>query len=201
MPDLRRDGLIEALLDFGIDMDARGLDVPLSAPPVIQLQDLSLNYQPAIRARLLTRVLLAGAAATFTGVSVKADSRGFWVTGCVNLSATGVQLWVFSTAFVTAGTPLGWNAIGDDAGQSRLGDACVDFFGGQQALMANNIGAGPSLAGYQIPPVQAANQCPGLFPLWVPGNSFLNIASPFANTAIDVSVALQMPSMNPGRLP
>lgn len=192
MPRLVLPGLIEALLDLGVDMRSDGAELDELAAMGVHLADLSLNYKPILNRRLHARVSLAGAPALFSGCSIAAQSAGFWVLSVVQNSGVnppfGVGIELVGTTFGSVVlTPINWNIYGTETGQVRNANQGNDF-------LRSTLGQFPALPLNAPWVVTSALESSRFFPLWVPPGSFFNVATLAANTAIDCSIALQIPS-------
>lgn len=198
MPNLQHDGLFEALDDFGVDMSASGLVLAQVASPVVTLVDLSLNYKPAIRAKLFTRFNPAASVGQFGGFQLQAGTDGFWVLSIMNNGTQQVVAWVHTVQAGVTNAFAGaqFNIFGDSPGETRSGGAADDFFGN-----VGSNGSGTKIGGAPPGYIIGPNLVPSIFPFFVPGKAWLNCLGTQTNLGLDVSVALQMPAANPGRLP
>lgn len=195
MPQIQRYGLLEALEDFGIDTRLSGVDASLLAVPTIELQSLTYNYEPAVRARLLATLdEPAGGAGLFSGVTIKTQPSGLWLLGVGQLAASGQTIVSFTSApWLAAGGGISqWNAVGSGPGQVSVpGIAAADLF---IASHFSGSQAAAPFAGFKI---DARNVC--FKPIWIPGNVFLNVCNAAANTALLASLDFQVPAASPGR--
>lgn len=192
MPILRLPGLIEALTDLGVDLASEGLYMGLDIVGDVSLGDLSLNYKPTLSRRLHARVsLAAGGAGLFSGASVGGVGTGFWVIATTNASGTGVNFSVdqgtFFASLIT--TPINFNVVGTEQGQIRNGNQANDMV---VSTISTQAVAPPPSTGYEL--TNAQYPSPGFFPFWVPPGGFANWCCIVANTAVDFSIALQMPA-------
>lgn len=199
MPNLSRDGLFEALDDFGVDMSATGLVVAQVVSPVISLVDLSLNYKPAVRAKLFGRFQPPASVGNVGGFQLQAGFGGMWVLSVSNQGTTTCLLWVDAnpagfTGNLVAGS---FSIFGDSPGEVRVGGSADDFFGGAVGSNRSGTKIGLPTTGY----VLRVDNVPTIFPFFVPGQMWLNCMGLAVNVGLDLSVALQMPASNAGRLP
>jgi hypothetical protein len=197
--DLRHDGLIEALLDFGVDLAAPGFDVDLTVQPGINVGDISQNYKPALRCRAFTRINQIANPATFSGCALQAGITGFWLQAILSTVATSLNIGFSNNAAIvgnfTWATPVSWVAVGDSAGELRVGSLDGDFLAA--SLQGNNNPVGP-VNGFLISTTGNREQ---IFPIWVPPMMTLVLSNIANNTACDFSIAVQIPSFAIGRLP
>ncbi len=195
---LNHPGLIEALIDFGADQSSYGLQVQDMVWPTLALGDVSLNYEPALRARLHTTIdLVAAGAGNYNALSIQASVHGFWLTEIRALTGAW-HMRVHASPVIGAATPLGFNVIGQTPGEVRVVSGATDFFGNTanpaRSVVTIDVPLGDSL--------RVGIQGIGLaLPLWVPGNCWLNAQQSIANTAILGHVAIQVPALNAGRFP
>jgi hypothetical protein len=185
---LKREGLIEAIDDFGGDLPIGGtfvLDQVVVA--TVQIADLSLNYPPAIRARLTAHpTIAAGGAGNFGGISVQVPISGAWIRKIANLSSTLV-FWISSIPWSANVGAFSWNVVGDKAGQVRSNNAATDFVPDTRSVSQ----AVAPAAGFAIAQGSAGED---LFPFFVPGATWINCVCVAANTALDVTLAIQIPA-------
>lgn len=199
MADLRHDGLIEAFLDFGVDLRSEGFDLPTQIVAGIQVQDLALNYKPALRAVSMTHFTAAANPATFGGAALQAGPTGFWLRTVCNMSANVLGI-SFSNNPATAANftwaiPLGFITVGDSPGELRSGGIEPDFL---QATVAGNTNPAGFANHFAF---SATGNREGLFPIWVPPMMTLVIEGATNTQAVDFSLCLQFPAQCPGRLP
>ena len=217
MANFKRDGLIEALEDFGVDMNWQGLEMALACVPVVSLGSIEHQLPPAIAARGYTNATAAaGGAATWTGLSITSLPTGFWLLGLRNNIANAVRGVRFSVNPGSGGSaiipgavsPLSFNWLGDEPGEAGFGQGVTPGSGPGPFLAATQVG---------VSVVDPSSFHPGLYfhlesalnspvgnlarPVWVPGNCILNVFSDTANQSLDVSMEIEIPASTAGVFP
>lgn len=201
---IQRDGLSQALGDFGVDSAPQVATLGDFVIPTIQLQDLTLNYEPALRARVsLYCAAPAGGANFHSGVSIQADMGGFWLLAAQHLSSTGLSVvWVMEAPVTFAvPLPIGGNSVGSSPGQAIVGDVNTPAFF-RSALQGAWDPILPGLApinyaGWVLDPRMAHVTRP----IWVPGNCYLHAFQNAANAAAVISLDIQVPAVSTGFWP
>jgi hypothetical protein len=195
---IQHGGLAEALIDWGSDQSTAGLVLEDAVVPTLDLGSVFLNYEPAIRARLhMTADLAAGGAGVFNGLSIQSSSHGFWLLEARAITS-GLCIFVDTIPLTNnVGVPS-FNMVGQIPGEVGVNFA-NQFLGisGAPARLATTAIA-PLTSNYRV---NASGSTGSFCPLWVPGNTWLNLEAQLGNVAWAASVAIQVPSLNPGRFP
>lgn len=197
-----RDGLNEALRDFGVDTDAQGLDTPRQAWFVIGLGDVRLNYQPAFRAKAITKLQIpAGGAGLYGGALIFAPPTGLWVTS-LQISAGATAVWAIVNPGVAAtyaawALAVTWTAW-TDTGENLVNSSLVT-----PGLLTRSslYGTADATAPIQPGAIDAVGEMQSNIPLWVPGGDCLYIQNFAANASMNVNLAIHFVAQNPGRIP
>ena len=209
-----KQGLIEALQDFGIDVSSLGR-VPMLADLsmlTVAIGNLALNYEPTLNARAFAVVdIPAGGAGQISIISFQVRQEGLWLTDLWNQRINGRALFLEVTGpggrrLVGAGTTFNWQFFGQEAGEVAASQGVTDPF-----TYFNKVTTFVPAYGYTniVPPLTGAtmrvqntinsahNNMPGL-PLWIPGNSWLNIYSDTVNDQLNCTIGVQFPASCPG---
>ena len=198
---IQRPGLSEALRDFGVDSSPQVATLGDFSIPTIQIQDLSANYEPAVRARILATVDDPAVGGSFGGFTLSALS-GFWLNRLwvwgvtVTSTTTEFFLQVSNVDWSALGVPVGtvsWNAVGSKYGETALGTGTgLDFF--SRAHRATNAATGLSNQSIIIDPRRGLDH-----PLWVPGGSFCNVVTQGTGAPVVVCFDAQIPATSGAR--
>lgn len=198
MRTIQREGLANALREFGVDSAPHVMMLGDFGIPTLQLQDLTFNYEPALRARIMVNISTTAPGANLhQAASLQAGANGLWLRTAAHTFASGSTLIRVATSkLVTIETSL---VTGITVGSSQ-GQIIDGTIGGTSqrllpyAMFGTIPTAGLDINGRLLDPRMAILEAP----LWIPAFGFLVVVNPISNASLTCTFDLMIPSASAG---
>lgn len=194
---IQREGLANALREFGVDSAPQVALLADFVAPTILLQDLRHCYEPALRARILVNASVAAAGAgRYSAHSLQSPQSGMWLLSAAHTQASSSTLIQVATAklLTTESANITGIAVGSRAGQVASGSIAGSSQEFLPYAMEGDLNALASTRGLLLDPRMSLLQSP----LWIPPQAFLLFIMNAANAVLSCTYELQIPAIAAG---